>query len=764
MLAYLAVTRSHSRAGFFVGLLLAGLLAPARPLAAQGRLEGRLYDRDSGAAVAGALLLFQPTADPSQQYPTHSDTTGTFRFDKLPLGPGKLSVEMLGYAPLQQTLEIVSDQPSLDLFLQPQALVIDEVVVQARRPGQAQHSAAFVETIPLSQQAAPGANIAQVLDRATAVNVRRSGGLGSFSTVSIRGSTAEQVQIFLDGVPLNSATGGGVDLGQLPLGGVESVQIYRGAVPARFGGNSMGGVVHIRSRQLPDNLQGRLHASLGSYATRQLNASLGGPWRGWEYLALIDHSSSANDFRFHDDNGTQYNLRDDEWTRRRNSDFKALRALVKVGGRRGTTRLQLHNIFDLSNKGVPGIGNNQSLHTRFDTWRNITEATLFGPLSQGRAGYRLKAYQAFAQHQYKDLRGEVGIGMQHDRNNTRSSGLRGEINAVLPGGSLLTGFATGRREIYTPNSLLHRESRTLRSRRRGFSLGGEVETPLSTQRLTVNIGGQFELLDDRFFDAKNLLAGDLAPSKTKVEKLWGLRLGGQLELGWGWFARGHRGRYQRPPSFFELFGDKGAIIGNTDLVSEQGDNWDLGLVFRSDGDIDTGLLLAEAVYYANHVDDLIRFEHNSQQVSRPHNFGKAFMRGVENRLQLRLLARLELSVNYVYQRAENRAPFAFEKGRDLPNAPRHRFNARLALKGPGSGLHYEFSRESRHFLDRANLRPIATRTIHTMGGRTNSLGGLALSWEIRNLTANQVADLWGYPLPGRAYFLALNYQFTHSTR
>ena len=136
----------------------------------------------------------------------------------------------------------------------------------------------------------------------------------------------------------------------------------------------------------------------------------------------------------------------------------------------------------------------------------------------------------------------------------------------------------------------------------------------------------------------------------------------------------------------------------------------MGLVYRcgSDG---AGLLLAEVVYYANRVDDLIRFAQNSQRVSKPDNFGRAALRGVEARAQARLTRGLELGGNYLYQRAENRTPFSFERGNDLPNAPRHRLNGRVGLDLPVGTVHYEFSRESRHFLDRANLRTVPVRSL-----------------------------------------------------
>ena len=470
---------------------------------------------------------------------------------------------------------------------------------------------------------------------------------------------------------------------------------------------------------------------------------------------MVNYRASRNDFRFWNDNGTEYNAQDDGWARRLNSDFRGLRGLAKIGRSLGASRLQIHNTFDLSYKGIPGIGNNQSLHTRYDTWHHIAEAALFGPLGHSRAGYRLKAHHSREKYEFQDRRGEVGLGRQHDRNITQSLGLRGEVNALLPGQSLLTAFVAARHETFVPDDLLRPNSHLLRSRRRALAVGTEVEVPLG-QRLTFNAGTQAEGLNDRLFDRKNFAPSAVLPSRDNGEILGGYRMGAALDLGAGLALKAHNGRYHRAPNFFELFGDRGAVIGNTNLVSEEGHNWDLGLVFRRRDD-GVGLILAEAVYYRNHVEDLIRFIQNSQRVSRPHNMGRALLRGVETRLEARLLPRLTLRGNYAYQRAENRTPFSFERGNDLPNAPRHRLNTRLSLDLGSAEIYGEFSRESRHFLDRANLRTVPVRALYNFGGTVPLVGGIFLSWELRNLTDNQVADLWGYPLPGRSYGLSMQY-------
>jgi iron complex outermembrane receptor protein len=716
-------------------------------------LQGRVLDQDTGAPLALAQVR---VFSPSSRQQTHTDSSGAFALE-LEEGRWRIEVQSLGYAPLRQALDLAADRLWLDFSLPPLPLLMDELVVRARRADSVGYAPAFVESIPVAP--ASGGDLAGLLDQALGVQVRRYGGLGSFSTLSMRGSTAEQVQVFLDGVPLNQALGGGVDLGDLPLAGLERIEVYRGAVPARFGGNSLGGVVHLRT-QAPGGRRARLYAGSGSFGTRRLGASTGATWQGAEVLGLLDYSASRNDFGFLDDNGTEFNASDDQWTRRRNSDFDSWRGLVKAARSWDLYRLHLHSVFDLSHRGLPGLGNHQALHTRYDTWRHLAEAELHGPFGPGgRTGFRVSAFHLLQQGQYRDLLGEVGTGTQHERQNTRSVGLRTELSALLPHESLLTAFALLQRETFTPENLLQPYSRLLPSRRLGASLGAEVEgsvlegSVLEGPLLRLNAGLQVEGLADRFFGQKDLAPPALWPRKDRGEVLGTYRVGFELALAQGWSLKGHWGFYGRPPSFFELFGDRGAVLGNSDLKSESGLQQDIGLIYRGQGEKDR--LTAELALYRHRVRRLIRFVQNSQRVSTPHNIGRAHLSGLETRFQARPLPFVGLHLSYAYQRAQNRSPFPYERGNDLPNAPRHNLDGRLRVEEGRVAAQYLFSKESRHFLDRANLRPVPSRTVHGVELELALGSGMHFSWEVRNLTANQVADLWGYPLPGRTFFLSL---------
>jgi len=94
-----------------------------------------------------------------------------------------------------------------------------------------------------------GKNLPDVIQEMAGIQTRKYGGLGSFQTISIRGISGTKVLVYLDDVPLNSAGGGAVDLGKINLEQIEKIEVYKGITPAKFGGNSVGGVIHLISKK-----------------------------------------------------------------------------------------------------------------------------------------------------------------------------------------------------------------------------------------------------------------------------------------------------------------------------------------------------------------------------------------------------------------------------------------------------------------------------------------------------------------------------------
>ena len=88
-------------------------------------------------------------------------------------------------------------------------------------------------------------NLPELLKQVPGLHIIELKGRGAYTTASVRGSTASQVAVYVDGVLMNLGSEAAVDLSTIPVENVERIEVYRGYIPARFGGASMGGVINI---------------------------------------------------------------------------------------------------------------------------------------------------------------------------------------------------------------------------------------------------------------------------------------------------------------------------------------------------------------------------------------------------------------------------------------------------------------------------------------------------------------------------------------
>lgn len=87
--------------------------------------------------------------------------------------------------------------------------------------------------------------VADALQQVPGVNVARYGAFGAATNVGIRGSSQQQVLVLLDGLPVAGAQIENVNLEQLPVAGVERIEIVEGGGSTLYGSGSIGGVINI---------------------------------------------------------------------------------------------------------------------------------------------------------------------------------------------------------------------------------------------------------------------------------------------------------------------------------------------------------------------------------------------------------------------------------------------------------------------------------------------------------------------------------------
>src|SRR5580658_7458482 len=81
------------------------------------------------------------------------------------------------------------------------------------------------------------------------VVVTQSGGPGTLTDVSIRGSSTSQVLTLLDGVEVNNGGSGGYDFANLMTNNASRIEVIRGAGGSLYGSSAIGGVINQISEE-----------------------------------------------------------------------------------------------------------------------------------------------------------------------------------------------------------------------------------------------------------------------------------------------------------------------------------------------------------------------------------------------------------------------------------------------------------------------------------------------------------------------------------
>ncbi len=127
----------------------------------------------------------------------------------------------------------------------------EEVVVTATRQPQAV-SKTLSDVSVITREDIDSSSVStlpQLLARQPGLEVVSNGGVGSQSSVFIRGAESKHTVVLIDGVRIVSATAGTTALENIPLAMVDRVEILRGNGSSLYGADAIGGVIQIFTRQ-----------------------------------------------------------------------------------------------------------------------------------------------------------------------------------------------------------------------------------------------------------------------------------------------------------------------------------------------------------------------------------------------------------------------------------------------------------------------------------------------------------------------------------
>lgn len=173
------------------------------------------------------------------------------------------------------------------------------ITVEAKRPDwESKLSPGTVTIIRPEEYKGEQKDLPDLLKMVPGVHVREVNGKGQYTVVNVRGSTAAQVGVFVDGVMTNLGGDAAVDISTIPVKNVERIEVYRGYIPARFGGTFIGGVINVVTKK---PTKANISAELGkaSFGGKSASLEVVSPLASGSLLVGLNYEAAKGDFPYH---------------------------------------------------------------------------------------------------------------------------------------------------------------------------------------------------------------------------------------------------------------------------------------------------------------------------------------------------------------------------------------------------------------------------------------------------------------------------------
>jgi vitamin B12 transporter len=287
----------HARfpAVFFVFLL--SLAVSVATVAAQddAAIRGAVVD-PLGARVAGAAVTLLRDGQSSRS--TSTSNQGDFVFEGLPEGRYQIRVTSEGFQPRVTAPMFVaaSGQATVEVSLPLGPLETSLTVTAAATEILPSQIGAPVTVLDAQTLESIGKlDVIEALRLVPGNSLVQTGGRGGTASSFIRGGNSNFNKMLIDGVPANDI-GGGVDLAQFSMTGVDRVEVLREANSVIAGPDALAGVISVMTpRGVTRIPEASLSLDAGNLGTHRESAGAGGVVRRFDYFSQFTRFSTDND-------------------------------------------------------------------------------------------------------------------------------------------------------------------------------------------------------------------------------------------------------------------------------------------------------------------------------------------------------------------------------------------------------------------------------------------------------------------------------------
>jgi vitamin B12 transporter len=619
------------------------------------------------------------------------------------------------------------------LFAQEKEVTLEEVVVTATRVETPIEEIASSMTIISSKEIErkQKTTVLEALRGIPGLDVVQTGGVGSHTSIFLRGANSEHTLVMIDGVEVNDpiSPGRSYDFAHLTVDNIERIEVIRGPQSTLYGSDAIGGVINIITKKGEGRPKFFASAEGGTFMTFRESTGVSGG-NSW-----INYSLGLSRF---DTNGISAANKKDGNYERDGYENTSLSARLGFAPQENLdVDFILHYInakTDLDNSGgVGGDDPNYVQNAKQFLFRPQVGLSLFDNRWMQRLGFSITEHNRDCknkkdpQHPFEFAKGYydgllLKFDWQHNIQLHKTNGLTFGLEYEEEEGK-------SKWEDQWGLSLFPKKT----ANTKGYYIQDQIK------------------LWDRFFATFGVRIDD--HSRFGTETTYRIAPA-YLIKETGTKMKGTFGTGFKAPTLYQLFSPPlwGDPIGNKDLKPEKSKGWDFGI----EQELLKNKVALGATYFRNDFKNLVQYESGQGYV----NIAKAKTEGVELFASAKPIDDLTLRINYTYTDTEDKTT-----GKPLIRRPKNKIgfdlnyhflnngnvNLGVIYVGKRDDLDFSISPSRRVKLDQYTLVNLAVSYDITKN--------FQLFGRVENLLDKEYEEAKGFGTPGLSFFGGMKLSF-----
>ncbi len=629
---------------------------------------------------------------------------------------------------------------------------LGEVVVKETKRGKELRSTTPLQVLDANQLKQSGSLlVSDAVKFFSGVVVKDYGGIGGLKTISVRSLGSNHTAVVYDGITLNDAQTGQIDLGKLSLDNVEEISLNSGQndnifQPARL--FSAASILNIKS-PAPSLNQKKTNTSVafkgGSFGFANPSFHLENQWNKiFSSSVNVDYMRADGDYPYTQQNGSAT-----EKLYRINSDIETVKTEANVFAHFNKhEKASVKAYYYFSDRGLPS-----------------------NKLYYPRAKERLKDDNVFVQGNYENTFSNHWSLLMNGKYNWSYNKYSNPDNAAYDAATESNYYQD---EYYLSATMMYRPTSHL-----SFSLANDGSiNHMRADLVSFVYPTRFSLLNAlaaKYVNSRFTATAHVLSTLTRESVKTGTaadnhhRLSPSASLSYQLFKKEDlrvRLLYKdifRLPTFNDLYY---GTIGTRTLKPEQASEYNAGMSWTKNiNHVIPFISISVDGFYNKVSNKIVAIPTKNLFVWSMRNIGRVDIKGMEANLEtgFRLSSKVKLTTtgNYTYQRAMDKTdqynmPDKVTYNHQIPYTPRHSGSARFGLEMPWINFSYTVIASGERFSNQYNAPEYRLEgyTEHSVSAwRAFKLKKFSVTAqaEVLNLLDKEYEIVQNYPMPGRQY-------------